>query len=236
MDYLFTGVVGSIVGSFFTLVSQRILIGASILQPRSHCFNCQTFLSWQELIPIFSYLKQKGRCSHCQVKFSSLSFKTELLMASLFIGLTYFNLWQVEYLPYFLLLFQAILLSLTDIIAFIVEPKIFFSLSFLVLISQLILFSHSSLHLVSGLLIFGLLTLFNLGKQRLGGGDILLISLWTTCLGAIAIAQILFVASLSALGYFFLTGKQHQPNPRIRFVPFLSFGLMLFLWLSIFRQ
>lgn len=233
MEYFIAGLIGSSFGSFLTLASQRLLLGISILQPRSHCFSCQTFLSWKELIPIFSYMKQKGRCRHCHARFPNLTFKAELFLGLLFIVMTYLNLWQIEYIPYLLILCQAIWLSMTDLIAFRVEPKIFYSMASLAILSQFILYSVSSFHLVGGVLMYGLLSFVNLGKPRLGGGDIKLISLWTVLLGLLPIAQILFVASLTALAYFLLTIKRRRRNVRLRFVPFLAFGLILYFFVHV---
>ena len=43
---------------------------AGALRGRSHCPYCHKVLSWQELIPILSFVFQRGRCRHCQAKIS----------------------------------------------------------------------------------------------------------------------------------------------------------------------
>ena len=63
---------GTIFGSFYNLVALRVVNGESISYPRSHCDNCKHVLSWYELIPILSFIIQKGKCRNCQTKLSYL--------------------------------------------------------------------------------------------------------------------------------------------------------------------
>jgi prepilin signal peptidase PulO-like enzyme (type II secretory pathway) len=56
---------GLALGSFLELVSDRVPRGESILWPPSHCRVCSRRLSPDELIPIVSYLAQRGRCRNC---------------------------------------------------------------------------------------------------------------------------------------------------------------------------
>lgn len=63
---LLTGiVVGGVLGSFCTMLAYRLPRGLSIITPRSHCTHCKTQLTWRDLIPLASYLLNKGRCRHC---------------------------------------------------------------------------------------------------------------------------------------------------------------------------
>lgn len=52
-------------GSFFELVLDRVPRGESILWPPSHCRTCSHRLTADELVPVISYLIQRGRCRHC---------------------------------------------------------------------------------------------------------------------------------------------------------------------------
>lgn len=71
---LFTGIIGAVLGSFFTMLVYRWprLKGESlkyklwaISVPRSKCTRCGTTLGLLDLFPIFSYLFSRGRCRHC---------------------------------------------------------------------------------------------------------------------------------------------------------------------------
>ena len=62
--------IGAIFGSFYYVVAYRIPKGESIIYPSSHCPNCNHKLGPLELIPIFSYLFQLGKCKNCKQKIS----------------------------------------------------------------------------------------------------------------------------------------------------------------------
>ena len=47
---------------------------------RSRCDSCGHVLKWYELIPIISYILQKGKCKECKAKIDKLHFVSELLM------------------------------------------------------------------------------------------------------------------------------------------------------------
>ena len=48
----------------------RIPLGEGIVAGSSHCMNCKKDLKWYELIPVFSYVVLKGKCSKCKTKLS----------------------------------------------------------------------------------------------------------------------------------------------------------------------
>ena len=49
-------------GSFYNVVAFRLPKGESIIFPGSHCPNCKHELQFWELIPIISFILQKGKC------------------------------------------------------------------------------------------------------------------------------------------------------------------------------
>ena len=63
-------VIGTIFGSFYNVVAYRLPKGESIIYPSSHCPNCNHKLTPLELIPILSYVLQKGQCVNCKQKIS----------------------------------------------------------------------------------------------------------------------------------------------------------------------
>lgn len=56
---------GAALGSFFEVVLDRVPRGESLLWPPSHCRTCRRRLSADELVPVISYLAQRGRCRGC---------------------------------------------------------------------------------------------------------------------------------------------------------------------------
>lgn len=75
-------VFGLIVGSFLNVVIVRR--GKKTLGGRSECPHCHTQLHWYELVPVISFLAQKGVCRSCKKNISSQYILVELLSAGIF--------------------------------------------------------------------------------------------------------------------------------------------------------
>jgi prepilin signal peptidase PulO-like enzyme (type II secretory pathway) len=76
---------GLIIGSFLNVVALRLHTGRGI-GGRSHCMSCGRTLRWYELVPVFSFLIQQGRCRHCSSRISWQYPLVEALTALLFAG------------------------------------------------------------------------------------------------------------------------------------------------------
>jgi prepilin signal peptidase PulO-like enzyme (type II secretory pathway) len=59
-------VVGLVLGSFTTMLSYRVPRKLSIVTPPSQCPHCHTPLTKRDLIPVLSWLKERGHCRHCR--------------------------------------------------------------------------------------------------------------------------------------------------------------------------
>jgi leader peptidase (prepilin peptidase)/N-methyltransferase len=62
-------VMGVLVGSFLNVVIYRARTGKGI-GGRSMCLSCGKMLTWRELVPLLSFLVQKGRCRGCGTRLS----------------------------------------------------------------------------------------------------------------------------------------------------------------------
>jgi prepilin signal peptidase PulO-like enzyme (type II secretory pathway) len=58
-------VIGLAVGSFVTMLSYRLPRRISIISPRSHCPTCKATLKPRELVPVISWMVQRGNCRTC---------------------------------------------------------------------------------------------------------------------------------------------------------------------------
>jgi leader peptidase (prepilin peptidase)/N-methyltransferase len=59
------GLFGLAFGSFATVLASRWPAGESLVTPRSHCTSCARTLTPLELVPVVSWLAQRGRCRGC---------------------------------------------------------------------------------------------------------------------------------------------------------------------------
>ncbi len=68
--FLFSFVLGTIIGSFLNVVAYRYGTSKN-LGGRSSCMTCCTQLKWYELIPVVSYFMLYGKCRTCRSKISA---------------------------------------------------------------------------------------------------------------------------------------------------------------------
>jgi len=77
-------ILGLAVGSFLNVCIDRLPRNESIVNPPSHCPVCQQKLTAKDLIPVFSYLRLRGRCRYCQAAIPRRLFWVELATAVIF--------------------------------------------------------------------------------------------------------------------------------------------------------
>ncbi len=88
--YIILFVLGLAVGSFLNVISLRYrpgqkLLDKKIIGGRSHCPICLKTLAWYELMPIFSFFLQRGKCRHCGHKISFQYPLVEIISGLLFV-------------------------------------------------------------------------------------------------------------------------------------------------------
>jgi leader peptidase (prepilin peptidase) / N-methyltransferase len=94
LAYLYLFVLGCVVGSFLNVCIYRFpkhpTVGAAwrgIWTPPSSCPRCGTRIRWQDNIPIFGWLRLKGRCRDCRMWISPRYPAIELLNGLLWVAL-----------------------------------------------------------------------------------------------------------------------------------------------------
>ena len=112
---------GLSLGSFLNSVIFRLETGGSFFRGRSFCPNCQHILSWQDLIPIFSFLILRGKCRYCQQKISWQYPLVEISTAVIF--LIIFNFQSISTLSQFITTLYLFIISSFLIVIFVYDLK-----------------------------------------------------------------------------------------------------------------
>lgn len=183
-------VIGLAFGSFGGMLASRV---PRKLAPtgRSQCPHCGAVLSPSELIPVFSYLIQRGRCKHCGEKISAGYLLVELSTAVTFVLFyRYFGLGIVGILN-LIVAFHFTVLAGTDMMHGLLPNVIVLSGSVFTLLLRLAAPVQGSIWLslrdglIGAALGFGFFFLVALIKPgAMGGGDIKMAALIGLYLGA----------------------------------------------------
>ncbi len=78
-------VAGLVIGSFLTVVVDRVPQGASVVAPPSRCGSCGLRLGPLDLVPVISWLALRGKCRQCRAPIGIEPIVVELITASLFV-------------------------------------------------------------------------------------------------------------------------------------------------------
>ena len=78
-------VLGLVIGSFLTVVAERVPEGGSVVTPPSRCGACDLRLAPIDLVPVASWLALRGRCRRCETPIGLEPLVLELATATLFV-------------------------------------------------------------------------------------------------------------------------------------------------------
>jgi leader peptidase (prepilin peptidase)/N-methyltransferase len=81
---VFGAIGGLLIGSFLTVVADRVPRHASIVAPGSACASCGLRLLPIDLVPVFSWLFLRGRCRRCRTAIGVEALLLELATATVF--------------------------------------------------------------------------------------------------------------------------------------------------------
>jgi leader peptidase (prepilin peptidase)/N-methyltransferase len=115
LPYLFSFILGSVIGSFLNVCIYRLPMGESIVFPPSHCTSCGRAIRFYNNIPILSYLMLKGKCADCGSRISIQYPLVELLSGIALTGLYYKFGLSLDLLFYAMLTFSLIVITFIDL-------------------------------------------------------------------------------------------------------------------------
>lgn len=234
MKYILMFIIGTIFGSFYNVVGYRTPKKESIIFPPSHCPNCNHRLKAYELIPILSYIIQKGRCTKCKEKIGlfypifelitgilfALSLKIQGLTPNLIIILTFISM--------------LIIITVSDIKYMIIPDSV---LIFFALLTIIEIFFISGINevitsIINGIISFTIMYFIKIvgdiifKKESMGGGDIKLMFLIGTILNYKNALLSIFIGSLIGLPISLMTIKNNKTHI-LPFGPLLAAGAVI---------
>ncbi|MBQ9834644.1 MAG: prepilin peptidase [Bacilli bacterium] len=228
--YIFLFVFGMVFGSFFHVLNTRGPKNESIITPGSYCTYCKHPLAWSDLIPLLSYLFNRGRCRYCKHKISFEYFVVELFTGLLFCLAYYLYGPSFSYDFFVCLLLFALCINIyiSDFKYYIILDSPLVVTSVLIFGLKFVFFGPkaSLLAVVSGLVLFGFMFLVRIignymfKRESLGGGDIKLAFVIGVILGLRLGLCALILSTFLALPYAFLNTTLAQKK-EVPFGPFI---------------
>ena len=113
--FVLTFIIGTVLGSFTNCMAWRIAHGEDFVHGRSHCTACGHQLVAKDLVPVFSWLFQKGKCRYCGEKISVRYPVTELITGIAFVLVLFRYDISLSTLKYLILVIILLATSLVDL-------------------------------------------------------------------------------------------------------------------------
>lgn len=232
--YTIMFIFGSVMGSFLNVLAVRLSNNESILYPRSHCHNCNHRLRWYELIPIVSYVIQKGksRCCHTIIPISYLV--VEIVTAALYCTAYHSFGFSYELVISLIFISALIVIIVSDIEYMIILDEVIAVAAIVIIILELIFFGleYTADKIIAGILAFVTMYVIKLigdklfKRESMGGGDIKLMFLFGIVIGYPLCICDIFLATFIAFPVAVYTLFSRKDN-LIPFGPFLAMAAIL---------
>lgn len=223
---------GTLMGSFLTVIGLRLPKKENFTTTRSHCDRCGHVLEGKDMIPIISYLLQRGKCRYCGEKVDILSTYIEIFTGLLFAVAFYAFGFSYELLIALGIVSLLMIVVVSDITYLIIPDEVLIFISAYFVIIQILNLGliGAGKQILSGIFLFGVMYLImfignkTLKKESLGGGDIKMMFVFGLVLDPLLGALSIFIGSVIALPTSLILLKK-QSERVIPFGPFLLLAL-----------
>ncbi|HPX93455.1 MAG TPA: prepilin peptidase [Bacillota bacterium] len=249
MVYLFAFVLGSVLGSFYGVLIDRIPAGMSFVRGRSKCLRCGAVLKFWDLIPLVSFVVWRGRCRYCHERYSFFYPLLELVTGGLLV--LALVLWGISFEAayYFIMWSLMLILAVIDFREGYVYDVFWIIMAGVSLAFTPLIPGKSFIDLlwggVAGLSFYGgiyLLARFIMRKEALGQGDIFLLMAIGTFVGwqlTIFIGFFAFFVAAAWLLIRYLASRIHRTdfNSVLYFAPCMVIATFLtnLFWQPVYR-
>lgn len=225
--WLTLGLLWGSLGSFLTVLGERLVSGQALWIGRSQCDSCAQRISWYALIPIVGYGLVRGRCQCCQARIPwsyPLSELFAVLSGSVIMA------WDTHPSLSLFLFFIIFTMAICDYKQQWVPDRLQVLLGIAIIIERGSLPTPlTPLQLLTPLVIGGLLLgLATLSHGGIGGADIKLLTLLALHFDYYAMGIMIVIATGMCLSWCAIRYHHtHQLPSGLPFVPFLAFAYPL---------
>jgi len=231
------GLLGLIIGSFVAAVTVRLPRDEDIVMGRSRCMSCERPLAVWHLVPVFSWLFQRGRCGWCGAPVSPRYILIELAAGGIGVWAALAGSDAVMIGATALLGWQLLLIAIIDAENFWLPDILTWPLMATGLGAAAVISGGWPIDAVIGLvagfaLLWGMAWLYKRvrGRDGLGGGDPFLFAgagAWAGWMGLPSVLLWACAVGFSLVLTFMITRGKVSGTDRLPFGTFLCVGIWL---------
>lgn len=222
---IFIFILGLIFGSFFNVVGLRSPKKETFINDRSYCPFCKHTLAWYELIPVFSFMIQAGKCRHCKKKIPVTYAVVELLTGFLFVCSYLATGLSMELLVALFFVSMLMIVLVSDITYMLIENKVLLFFLPIFIILRLIEPLEPWWSSIAGAAVgFGIVFIIILiSGGGMGAGDMKLFGVLGIVLGVSQVIVAFFLACLigTVIGILFISLKIIKRKQPVPFGPYI---------------
>lgn len=220
---------GITIGSFLNVCIYRIPKKEDIVSKRSHCMSCGNVLKWYELIPLFSFLAQGGKCRNCKTKLSVQYPLIELLNGLLYVWMFSVHGFTATSILFCICTSVLIVISVIDWRTYEIPFGCNVLIGILGIVRVILDLAHWYDYVIGFFIVSGLFYIIVLVSKgtAMGGGDVRLMAVAGLLLGWKAIFLSLMIGSVAG-SVIHLTLMKVQGRDRVlAFGPYLALGIFV---------
>jgi leader peptidase (prepilin peptidase)/N-methyltransferase len=227
---------GLAIGSFMTVVTDRLPVGGSLVSPRSRCPSCGAEIANRDNVPVLSWIRLRGRCRACGATIPAAYPLTELATALLVVAALarFERIWVGVMVAGLLALMPAV--ALIDIEHRIIPNRLMYpslvAFPAYVVVAWAVGGGTDPIRAAIGFLLFGgALFLVALISRGMGMGDVKLAALIGVVLGAVGLRYVGVAAAAAivsgGLGGLLALVAGRGRGSTIPFGPYLAAGAVV---------
>lgn len=220
---------GIVIGSFLNVCIYRIPLKENIVVVRSHCMSCGHELKWYELIPLFSFVVQKGKCRKCGTKLSVQYPLIEGLNGVLYVITFIINGLTIDSLLYCLLISALIVLSVIDFRTYEIPLGVNIFILALGVIMTVLHYQDCLNHIIGmfAVSVFIEIIIIATRGRGMGGGDMKLMAAAGLILGWKLIILSFLLGCVFGAIIHVVRMKVSKADHVLAFGPYLSMGIFV---------